>query len=177
VKAVLCKDWGDPADLTVEELESPAPASGEVRIAVHAAGVNFADNLMVAGDYQFKPSFPFSPGFEVSGIVEATGGDVSDLQPGDRVMAALPYGGYAEEVVAAATNVLPIPDGMGFATAAAFPVAYGTAHLALTRRARLGADDVLLVHGAAGSVGRAALEIGKHVDATLIATGDRKSVV
>jgi NADPH2:quinone reductase len=171
VKAVLCKDWGNPSTLTVEEIESSAPASGEVRIAVHAAGVNFADNLMVAGDYQFKPPFPFSPGFEVSGIVETIGGDVSDLQPGDRVMAALPHGGYAEEVVAAATNVLPIPDGMDFATAAVVPVAYGTAHLALTRRAHLGADDVLLVHGAAGSVGRAALEIGKHLDATLIATG------
>jgi NADPH:quinone reductase len=171
VKAVLCKDWGDPSTLTVEETESSAPASGEVRIAVHAAGVNFADNLIVAGEYQFKPSFPFSPGFEVSGVVGAIGGDVSDLQPGDRVMAALPHGGYAEEVVVAATNVLPIPDGMDFASAAAFPVAYGTAHLALTYRARLGADDVLLVHGAAGSVGRAALEIGKYLDATIIATG------
>lgn len=168
---MLCKDWGDPSDLTVEEVEPSAPASGEVRIIVHAAGVNFADNLLVAGDYQFKPSFPFSPGFEVSGVVEAIGRDVGDLQPGDRVVAALPHGGYAEEVVAAATNVLPIPSGMDFVTAAAFPVAYGTAHLALTRRARLGAGDVLLVHGAAGSVGRAALEIGKYLDATIIATG------
>src|SRR5215217_3433051 len=170
MKAVLCKEWGDPSTLTVEEVEPLSPASGEVRIAVHAAGINFADNLMVTGEYQFKPSFPFSLGFEVSGVVGAVGGDVSDLQPGDRVVAALPHGGYAEEVVVAAMNVLPIPDGMDFATAAAFLVAYGTAHLALTHRAPLGVGDALLVHGAAGNVGRTALEIGRHLDATVIAT-------
>ena len=171
MKAVLCKEWGAPSTLTVEEVEITSPASGKVRITVHAAGVNFADNLMVAGHYQFKPEFPFSPGFEVSGVVAEIGEGVDDLQPGDRVMAALPHGGYAEEVVVAAENVLPIPDSMDFAAAAAFPVAYGTAHLALTHRAPLGAGDVLLVHGAAGNVGRAALAIGKRLGATVITTG------
>ena len=170
MKAVLCKGWGDPSTLVFEEVESPSLVAGEVRISVRAAGVNFADNLMIAGQYQFKPAFPFSPGFEVSGVVARVGEEVSDLEPGDRVMAALPHGGYAEEVVASATNVLPIPDGMDFPAAAAFPVAYGTAHLALVHRAGLGAGDVLLVHGAAGSVGRAAVEIGKRLGATVIAT-------
>lgn len=170
MKAVLCKEWGDPSTLAFEEVELPSPATEEVRISVRAAGINFADNLMIAGQYQFKPPFPFSPGFEISGVVARIGEGVSDLKPGDRVMAALPHGGYAEEVVASSTNVLPIPDGMDFPAAAAFPVAYGTAHLALVHRASLGTGDVLLVHGAAGSVGRAAVEIGKRLGATVIAT-------
>ena len=170
MRAILCKEWGEPSTLVFEEIESPVPAAGEVRIAVRAAGVNFADVLMVSGQYQFKPPFPFSPGFEVSGLVSDVGEGVYGLEPGDRVMAALPHGGYAEEVVAPAVNVLPIPEGMDFPTAAAFPVAYGTAHLALTHRAHLEADDVLLVHGGAGTVGRAATEIGKRLGATVIAT-------
>ncbi len=170
MKAVLCKEWGDPSTLVVEEVEAPTPAGGEVRVAVHAAGVNFADNLMIAGQYQFKPPLPFSPGFEVSGVVEELGEGVEGLEPGDRVVAPLGHGGYADEVVAPATNVLPIPDGMDFQEAAAFPVAYGTAHLALTRRAHLGEGQVLLVHGAAGNVGRAAVEIGKRLGAEVIAT-------
>jgi NADPH:quinone reductase len=167
---VLCKEWGDPSTLSFEEVESPSPAAGEVRISVRAAGVNFADVLMIAGQYQFKPSFPFSPGFEVSGAVSNTGEDVDGLEPGDRVMAALPHGGYAEEVVVPAVNVLPIPEGMGFPAAAAFPVAYGTAHLALTHRTRLEAGEVLLVHGGTGNVGRAAIEVSKRLGATVIAT-------
>jgi NADPH:quinone reductase len=170
MRAMLCKDWGDLSTLVFEEVESPSPAAGEVRVAVRAAGVNFADNLMISGEYQFKPPFPFSPGFEVSGVVSEVGEGVDGLEPGDRVMAVLGHGGYAEEVVAPATNVLPIPEGMDFSVAAAFPLAYGTAHLALTRRARLGAGEVLLVHGGAGNVGRAAIEIGKRLGATVIAT-------
>ncbi len=170
MRTMLCKEWGDPSTLAFEEVESPSPAAGEVRVTVRASGVNFADVLMIEGQYQFKPPFPFSPGFEVSGVVEEIGEGVDGLEPGDRVMAALPHGGYAEEVTVSATNVLPIPDEMDFTTAAAFPLAYGTAHLALTHRARLGTGEVLLVHGGAGNVGRAAIEIGKRLGATVIAT-------
>lgn len=171
MKAVLCKEWGDPSTLVVEEIESESPTTGEVRIAVHAAGMNFADALLIGGQYQFKPSLPFSPGFEVSGVVAEVGDGVEGLEPGDEVMAALPHGGFAEEVIAPSTNVLRIPEGMGFSDAAAFPLAYGTAHLALVHRARLEAADVLLVYGAAGNVGRAAVEVGKRLGATVIGTG------
>jgi NADPH2:quinone reductase len=170
MRAVLCKVWGGPSTLLFEEVGSPSLATKEVRVEVRAAGVNFADNLMIAGQYQFKPPFPFSPGFEVSGVVAEIGEGVDDLEPGDKVMAVLPHGGYAEEVVVPAMNVLPIPDGMNFPTAAAFPVAYGTAHLALTQRVRLEAGEVLLAHGGAGNVGRVAIEIGKRLGATVIAT-------
>jgi NADPH2:quinone reductase len=170
MRAMVCKEWGDPSTLAFEEVESPSPTVGEVRVAVRASGVNFADVLMIAGQYQFTPSFPFSPGFEVSGVVAEIGEGVDDLEPGDRVMAALPHGGYAEEVVVPATHALPIPEGMDFPTAAAFPVAYGTAHLALSYRAHLRASEVLLVHGSVGNVGRAAIEIGKRLGATVVAT-------
>src|SRR5215207_3543324 len=169
MRAMLCKEWGDPSTLAFEEVESPSPTAGEVRVAVRASGVNFADVLMIAGQYQFKPPFPFSPGFEVSGMVEEVGEGVDGLELGDRVMVALPHGGYTEEVVVSATNVLPIPDKMDFTTAAAFPLAYGTAHLALIHRARLGVGEVPLVHGAGGNVGRAAIEIGKRLSTTVIA--------
>ncbi len=121
MRAMLCKEWGDPSTLALEEAESPSPSTGEVRVMVRAAGVNFADNLMIAGQYQFKPPFPFSPGFEVSGVIAEVGEGVDELEPGDRVMAALGHGGYAEEVVVPVANVLPIPEGMNFPTAAAFP--------------------------------------------------------
>jgi NADPH2:quinone reductase len=172
MKAVLCKEWGDASTLAIEESEPRAPSASEVRITVCASGMNFADTLMIAGEYQFRPSFPFSPGFEVAGVIAEVGEDVEDLQTGDRVIAVLPYGGYAQEVTAPATHVvLPISEGMDFATAAAFPLAYGTAYLALVHRAHLKAGDVLVVHGGAGNVGRAAIEVGKHLNATVIATG------
>lgn len=171
MRAVLCRAWGEPSTLEIEEVERPVPGPDEIRISVRASGVNFADALMVAGKYQFKPPFPFSPGFEVSGVVAETAGGVAGLEVGDRVMAALPHGGYAEEVVVPEANVVQMPEGMDFPTAASFPVAYGTAHLALTHRANLKTGDVLLVHGASGSVGRAAVEIGKRLGTTVVATG------
>ena len=139
-------------------------------MSVRAAGINFADNLMVAGRYQFKPPFPFSPGFEASGVVAEVGEGVRGLTSGDRVMVALGHGGFAEEVVAPAANVVMLPEGMDFRSAAAFPVAYGTVHLALAHRARLQRGQVLLVHGAGGNVGRAAVEVGKRLGATVLAT-------
>lgn len=170
LRAVLCREQGEPSVLAVEEVEGKMPAAGQVRISVRAAGINFADNLMVSGRYQFKPPFPFSPGFEASGVVTEVGEGVRGSAVGDRVMVALPHGGFAEEVLAPATSVFRIPEGMDFRSAAAFPVAYGTVHLALVHRARLQRGQILLVHGAGGNVGRAAVEVGKHLGATVLAT-------
>ena len=170
MKAVICKQRGTPQDLFIEELASPSVTAGQVKVAVHACGINFADTLMIAGQYQVKPPFPFTPGFEVAGEVAAVGPEVTQYKPGDRVIAFTDYGGYAEEVITPATSCLPIPDNMNFVDAAAFMVAYGTSHLALDHRARLQAGEVLLVHGAAGGVGLTAVEIGKHMGATIIAT-------
>ena len=170
MRAMLCRGWGDPSVLVAEEVAGPAPEAGEVRVSVRAAGVNFADNLMVAGRYQFKPPFPFSPGFEASGVVAEVGEGVRGLVAGDRVMVALPHGGFAEEIVAPASSVFVLPEGMDFPSAAAFPVAYGTVNLALAHRARLERGQVLLVHGAGGNVGRAAVEVGKRLGATVLAT-------
>jgi NADPH2:quinone reductase len=151
-------------------MDAPPMVENGVRIAVHAAGVNFADGLMVQGKYQEKPPFPFAPGLEVAGEVVEVASGVSHVAPGDRVMAVVDRGGYAEEVVAQAADVIRIPDTMDFATAAGFPVAYGTSQFALADRARLKSGEVLLVNGAAGGVGLTAVECGKAMGATVIAT-------
>ncbi len=169
MKALLCKQWGDPDTLVVEEQASKAPTGGEVQIRVRACGVNFADTLMVQGLYQVKPPFPFSPGLELAGEVIAVGEGVSHVKPGQRVMAISQWGGMAQEVNVAAMSVIPIPDSIDFPTAAAFPVAYGTSHLALDHRAHLQKGETLLVLGAAGGVGLTAVEIGKQMGATVIA--------
>ena len=154
-----------------EDVPSPAAGPGEVRIAVHAAGCNFADILVIAGTYQYKPEIPFSPGLECAGEVIDVGDGVTDFKPGDRVMANLSGGGYAEEVVVDAASVESMPDGMDFVTGAAFPVAYSTGAVALThKRVDLQAGEVLLVHGAAGGVGLACVDIGKAMGATVVAT-------
>jgi NADPH2:quinone reductase len=170
MKAVLCKALGKPDALVVEEVPAPPLGAGRVRIDVHACGVNFADTLIIAGHYQVKPRVPFSPGMEVAGTVVECGQGVTRVHTGDRVMAVLDYGGYAEQVVAVEQDVFPIPDAMDFIAAAGFPVAYGTSHLALVLRARLCASEALVVHGAAGGVGLTAVEIGKAIGATVIAT-------
>ena len=169
MKALLCTQWGDPSALALGEAASRAPGKGEVRLAVRACGVNFADTLMIQGQYQVKPPFPFSPGLEVAGEVLAVGEGVSHLRPGDRALAVCGYGGMAEEVVTSAALALPLPPAMDFVTGAAFPVAYGTSHVALTRRAHLEPGETLLVLGAAGGVGLAAVELGKRLGATVIA--------
>ncbi len=169
MKAVLCKSWGDPSTLTIEDVPSPPITGGEVRIGVHASGINFADILMVAGQYQFRPPFPFSPGLEVAGEVLEIGDGVDNVKIGDRVMAICNYGGYAEEVIVPAPMVVPLPDSMSFIDAAAFPLAYGTSHVALTDRAHLKEGETLLVLGATGGVGLTAVELGKHLGATVIA--------
>jgi NADPH2:quinone reductase len=168
--AVICKALGDPSSLVVEDIPSPALGEGGVLIAVQAAGVNFADTLIIAGSYQIKPPLPFSPGFEVAGWVLACGPAVTRCRPGDRVLASIEFGGFAEEVVAVETDVFVLPDTVPAETAAAFPVAYGTSHLGLKYRAALAPGETLLVHGAAGGVGLTAVEVGKLLGARVIAT-------
>lgn len=170
MRAVLVKDWCGPDALTVETVPAPALPDGCVRIAVHAAGCNFADGLIIAGKYQEKPAFPFSPGFEVAGEILEVATDVTGWSVGDRVFAALDHGGYADEAIARAVDVHAIPTGMEYATAASFPIAYGTSHFSLIDRARLQPGEVLLVHGAAGGVGLTAVECGKAAGAIVIAT-------
>jgi NADPH2:quinone reductase len=170
MKAVICKQWGPPDTLSLEDVVSPPLREGHVKIAVHACGVNFADTLIIQGKYQLRPELPFSPGLEVAGEVIACGSKVAGLQPGDRVMAVLSYGGFAEEVVASAVATVLLPPAMDFVTAAAFPVAYGTSHLGLSHRANLKAGENLLVHGAGGGVGLTAIEVGKLLGATVIAS-------
>ncbi len=169
MRAVLCEDWGEPETLTLGEAPSPVAGPGEVTLRVRAAGVNFADIVLVRGQYQEKPSLPFSPGLEGAGDVLSVGEGVVGIAPGDRVMAVTGVGAFAEEAVAPANCVFPIPEGMDFTTAAAFPVAYGTSHLALTERGALKAGETLLVLGAGGGVGLTAVECGKAVGATVIA--------
>src|SRR5580693_5104259 len=170
MKAILCREWGAPDVLRLEEAESPSLERHQVRIRVHAAGVNFADSLMVDGTYQVKPPFPFTPGLEAAGEIVETGSAVDGLRVGQRLLAVLRNGGgYAEEIVVNAAAVVPIPDAMDYATAAAFPVAYGTAHLALTHRGHLRPGETLLVLGAAGGVGLSTVEIGKQLGARVIA--------
>jgi NADPH:quinone reductase len=170
MKAILCRGWGGPEDLRFEEVAPPPLASRQVRIRVRACGVNFADTLVIAGKYQVKPPFPFSPGIEVAGDIVEVGAGIGGLRPGQRVCAFLrACGGYAEEIVADANATIAIPDGVDYVTAAAFPVAYGTSHLALTHRGNLQPGETLLVLGAAGGVGLTAVEIGKALGAHVIA--------
>ena len=169
MKAVVCKAFGPPETLAFEDVEAPALTPGSVRIAVHATGVNFPDLLLIEGKYQVRPPFPFSPGLECAGIVTECGEGVEAPAPGTRVLAYMSYGGMAEEVVAPAECVIPIPDVMPFDVAAAFPVVYGTSYHALVGRAALGEGETLLVQGASGGVGLSAVEIGKRLGATVIA--------
>jgi NADPH2:quinone reductase len=169
MRAVICRALGGPETLALDDLPPPTTGPGQVMIDVHAAGVNFADILMVAGQYQEKPPLPFIPGLEVAGTVRAIGPGVKRLTPRQRVMAVLDHGGFAEQAVARESDVFPIPDDMDFATAAGFPIAYGTAYGALRWRADLRPGELLLVTGAAGGVGLSAVEVGKALGATVIA--------
>jgi NADPH2:quinone reductase len=169
MRAVLCRAWGPIENLTIEDVPAPVPGAGEILIAVKATAVNYADAIMVAGQYQTKPPLPFSPGLETAGLVAACGEGVMRFNPGDRVMAILPYGGLAEMAIAPEAETFAIPDGMTFAEAGAFPVAYISSHVALRWQGRLEAGETLLVLGAAGGVGLTAVEIGKAMGARVIA--------
>jgi NADPH2:quinone reductase len=155
--------------LVVEEIEPLTPSRGQVVVSVKACGVNFPDTLIIQGLYQFKPPLPFSPGSEVAGIVKAVGAGVERFQPGDRVISIAPYGGFAEEVLAEAAAVIPMPAAMDFDVAASFAMTYGTGIHALNDRAQLQAGETLLVLGAAGGIGLAAVELGKVMGARVIA--------
>jgi NADPH2:quinone reductase len=169
VRAVICRAWGPIDRLKLEDVAPPTPGPGHVLIDVTATGVNYADSLMVAGTYQTRPEFPFSPGLETAGIVVACGDGVTRFAPGDRVMAILAHGGLAEQAVAQEAETFAIPDAMPFDVAGAFPVAYVSSDVALRWQARLEAGETLLVLGAAGGVGLTAVEIGKTMGARVIA--------
>jgi NADPH:quinone reductase len=169
MKAVLCKAHGSPESLVVEEVESPAPGPGQVVISVKAAGVNFPDTLIIQGKYQFQPPLPFSPGSEVAGIIKEVGTGVESVKIGDRVMASSAFGGFAEEFVANADALIPLPAGIDFDVASAFALTYGTSLHALKDRANLQPGERLLVLGAAGGVGLASIEIGTLLGAQVIA--------
>jgi NADPH:quinone reductase len=169
MKAVLCKAFGPPESLVVEDVASPVPGRDEVVISVKAASVNFPDVLIIENKYQVKPPLPFSPGSELAGIVKAVGDGVDRFTPGDAVMAITGYGAFAEEVLTDARRVMAIPASMDFTTAAAFGLTYATSDHALRDRGALKAGETLLVLGAAGGVGLAAIEIGKAMGARVIA--------
>src|SRR3954449_12698347 len=169
MRAVLCKAYGPPESLVVEDVVSPEPGPGEVVVSVKAASVNFPDVLIIQNKYQFKPQLPFSPGSELAGVVKEVGSGVTTFRPGDRVMAFTTFGAFAEEVKAEANRLLPLPEKMDFVTGAAFVLTYGTSDHALRDRAALKSGETLLVLGAAGGVGLAAIEIGKALGARVIA--------
>src|SRR2546425_4278030 len=169
MKAVLCKQYGPPESLVIEELPAPRPGPGEVVVAVKAASVNFPDVLIIQNKYQFKPPLPFSPGSELAGGVKEAGAGVSNGRPGDRVIAFTTYGAFAEEVKTEAARLLPLPEKMDFVTGAAFLLTYATSDHALRDRGALKAGETLLVLGAAGGGGLAAIEIGKALGARGIA--------
>ena len=179
MKAVLCRQHGLPDTLELADLPSPQPGPGQVLIQVKAAGVNFPDTLIIQNKYQFKPALPFSPGGELAGTITAVGTDVKGYEVGHNVIAFTGWGAFAEEVVADAIKLMPMPAGMPFDIAASFVMTYGTSYHALKDRAALKAGETLLVLGAAGGVGLAAVELGKALGARVIAaaSSDEKLAV
>jgi NADPH:quinone reductase len=169
MKALVCRAFGSVDSLVVGDLPDPKPVGGQVVVDVRACGANFPDVLVVQGKYQFKPEPPFSPGGEVAGVVEAVGSGVTSVRPGDRVVAIATWGGMAEKLVADASQVLPIPDGVDFVSASCVSTVYGTTLHALRDRAKLRAGETLLVLGASGGVGLAAIHVGKRMGARVIA--------
>ncbi|WP_312814374.1 NADPH:quinone oxidoreductase family protein [Brevundimonas sp.] len=177
MRAVLSKVAGGPESLVVEEVMDPTPAKGQVVIEVKAVGINYPDALIIEDKYQFKPERPFSPGAEVAGIVDAVGEGVKGVRRGDRVIAVPGWGGLVERIAVPADSLIPIPDGMDFEMAAAFVMTYGTSYYALKDRAKLQPDETLLVLGAAGGVGAAAVELGKAMGARVVAAASTNDKV
>jgi len=170
LKAILCTELNGPDGLRLVELPDPTPGPGQVVVGIRACGVNFADTLIVQGQYQEKPPLPFVPGAEIAGDVLAVGEGVGHLRVGQRVAALCDTGGFAEQAAVSAERCVPLPHGISYETAAGFLIAYGTSHVGLVHRARLQPGETLLVHGAAGGVGLAAVEIGALLGAEVIAT-------
>lgn len=177
MRAVLSKAPGGPESLVVEEVMDPTPGPGEVVVEVKAVGVNYPDALIIADKYQFKPERPFAPGAEVAGVVDAVGEGVKGVFRGDRVVAVPGWGGMVERLKVRADTLIPIPDGMDYETAAAFIMTYGTSYYALKDRAQLQPGETLLVLGAAGGVGAAAVELGKAMGARVVAAASTNDKV
>ena len=169
MKAMMSHEPGGPETLKLTEVDTPEPGSGQVRIAVKAAGVNFPDTLIIRDMYQFKPPRPFAPGGEVAGVIDAVGANVEGFQPGDRVLSGGISGGFASSFIADAVRTTKIPDEMPFDEAAGFMLTYGTSHYALKDRANIQPGEALFILGAAGGVGAAAIELGKAFGAKVVA--------
>ena len=169
MRAILCKELGPADKLVIEDVPSPQVSGDGVKVKVKAAGLNFPDTLIIEGKYQIKPELPFSPGGEMAGEIIEVGPDVKNLKPGMRVMGLTGYGSFAEEMVIGESRVIPVPDGMKDETAAAFSMVYGTSYHALKQRANIQPGETLLVLGASGGVGLAAVELGKAMGAKVIA--------
>ncbi len=169
MKAIVCKQYGPPDDLVLEDLPLLKAGKGQVVVSVKAAGVNFPDTLIIQNKYQFKPELPFSPGSECAGIVKEAGEGVSSVKAGDSVMALTTYGAFAEEILVKEAECIPLPKGVDFKQAAGFTLTYGTSYYGLHNRAQLRATETLLILGAAGGVGSAAIELGKLMGARVIA--------
>jgi len=166
---MICRAWGAPSQLNLEEVEPPQPAADQVRIKVSASCVNFADTIMIQGHYQTRPDFPFAPGLEACGEVFECGSAVTRFKPGDRVMAMLGHGGFAEQAITGEADCFPVPDGMSDDIAASFLIGYVSSHVAIRWQSKLEAGETLLVLGASGGVGLTAVEIGKALGARVIA--------
>lgn len=178
MRAVIVEKFVTPSELRVTEVEEPLLEDGHVLVEIRAAGCNFFDTLIVQGKYQEKPAFPFSPGGEIAGVVSEVGARVSGIQRGDRVMAYLGHGGFAERLVVSPDRIHAMPDGMSFEEAAGFPIVYGTAYSAVVQRGQTRPGDTVVVTAAAGGVGLAAVQIAKAVGARVIAlaSGDKLDV-
>jgi len=176
MKAIVCKTYGPPENLALEEIDDPVAAENEAVVQVYSASLNFPDGLQIQGKYQFQPPMPFTPGSEVGGIVTSVGSDIQDFAVGDRVMATPGIGGLAEQVAVKADGLRKIPHSMDFKTAAGFAMIYTTSYYALKQRAQLQPGETLLVLGASGGVGLAAVELGKLMGAKVIAaaSSDKK---
>jgi len=169
MKAIVCEKYGPPSDLVLREIELPEVGEKQVRIQVKACSLNFPDTLIIQGLYQFKPELPFTPGSDISGIVLEVGAGVNHLKPGDEVFGFTMTGGFAEEAIVDAKTIFPKPPNMSFEIAASFLLAYGTSYHALVDRAKLKEGETIVVLGASGGVGLAAVEIAKQVGAKVIA--------
>jgi len=169
MRAILCKELGPANTLVIDDIPSPEPGKGQVKVRVKAAGLNFPDTLIIEGKYQIKPELPFSPGGEMAGEVLEVGEGVKNFKPGQRIMGLTGYGAFAEEILVPENRLIPVPDGMDDHTAAAFSMVYGTSYHALKQRANIQPGETLLVLGASGGVGLAAVELGKAMGANVIA--------
>ncbi len=169
MRAMICRAWGGPEDLRLEEIATPEPAADQMRIKVLGSCVNFADTIMIKGQYQSRPDFPFAPGLEACGEVMECGADVTRFKPGDRVMALTEHGGFAEQALAREDDSFAVPAEMPDATAASFLIGYVSSHVAIRWQAKLDAGETMLVLGASGGVGLTAVEIGKALGAKVIA--------